>query len=44
MKTGEIINLFAILGNRLNSNKTPNFWREREMEKRENKCSDIMGL
>lgn len=29
MKTGEIINLFAILGNRLNSNKTPNFWRER---------------
>lgn len=22
MKTGEIINLFAILGNRLNSNKT----------------------
>lgn len=42
MKTGEIINLFAILENSLNSNKTPNFWRE--MEKRENKCSDIMGL
>lgn len=29
MKTGEIINLFAILENRLNSHKTPNFWRER---------------
>lgn len=33
MKTGEIINLYAILGNRLNSNKTPNFWRERDGKK-----------
>lgn len=33
MKTGEIINLFAILENRLNSNKTPNFWREVEKGK-----------
>lgn len=42
MKIGEIINFFVIFENCLNLNKIFNFWRE--MEKRENKCSDIMGL